>query len=83
MVSAPSGLRSAPVARLAAEISAWASMNSLPLPLETTTGALDAAVEQNDVGTPSFQRVLRSALPLPLTLLLPESFHPLSSRENR
>lgn len=52
MVSAPSGLRSTSVARLAAGIIAEANMNSLPLPLETTTGALAAALIPSSVGTP-------------------------------
>lgn len=83
MVSAPSDLRSASVARLAAMIIAEASRNSLPLPLETTTGALDAALIPSSVGTPSSQRVLRASNPLALSLPLPEQFYPYSTSENR
>lgn len=59
----PSGLRSGPVACLAAGLVAEASMKSLPLPLETTTGALDAALLQSGGETP-LNRV-RPALAMP------------------
>lgn len=83
MVMVPSGLRSGPVACLAAGLDAEASKKSPPLPLETTTGALDAVLLQSSGETPSSVRVLRSPCHLNLTPLPPEYVHPLSSGENR
>jgi len=76
MVSAPSGLRSTSVARLAAGIIAEASMNSLPLPLETTTGALDAALIPCGVGTPHLSASCARQTPYPYPFPYPNNSIP-------
>ena len=69
-------LRSASVARLAAGIIVEASMNSLPLPLETTTGALDAALIPSSVGTPHLSASCARQTPFPYPFSYPNNSIP-------